>query len=335
MDTVKIAHEEKTNTAGNRMVRTVPTAQPNETVAGAEQLLLRRAKEFETINYIYVTDEKRRLVGVISIKEIFRAPKNSAVRDLMKTKLVTVHSGTHQEKVANYALSYNLKAIPVTDKENRFLGVVPSDVILKILHEEHGEDVLRSAGVLISRNQTKDIISASAVLYFIKRVPWLAVGLAGGVAAAFMVGAFEGAIREMLTLAAFIPAIVYMADAVGAQTQTIFIRSLAIDHSLGIKKYIIREIIVGIAIALLFSLLISTVSFFWWKPSLLSAILGVSFFITIIAAIASALFLPLVFLRTKIDPAIASGPFATVIRDIFSIIIYFGVASVMIKIFGI
>lgn len=316
------------------MVQTVPTARPENTVAEAERLLLQRTKEFETINYIYVTDEENRLVGVMSVKEVFRAPKNSRVKDLMGTKLVTVHHRTHQERIANLALKHNLKAIPVVDKDGRFLGVVPSDVILQILHEEHGEDVMRSAGIMISENQARDIISAPAFSYFKKRIPWLGVGLAGGVTAAFMVGTFEEAIRELLTLAAFIPAIVYMADAVGSQTQTIFIRSLAIDHAIGIKKYVMREIIVGLAIASSLGLAIYAISFLWWEPALLGAILGISFFTTIVVAITVALFLPWVFLRIKIDPAIASGPFATVIRDILSLMIYFGVASAMIKTFG-
>ncbi|MEK7508284.1 MAG: magnesium transporter [Patescibacteria group bacterium] len=318
------------NIAGNRMVQTVPTVRPNETIAEVERVLVERAKDFETINYIYITDEENRLLGVLSLKEVFRAPKNLAVRNLMKTKPVTAGFGTRPEKIANLALKYNLKAVPITDKDNRLLGVVPSDVILKILHEEHSKYVMRSAGVVFSRGQTKDIISASAILYTCKRVPWLVVGLAGGVAAAFMVNAFEDAIKEMLTLTAFIPAIVYMADAVGSQTQTIFIRSLAVDHSLGMKKYITREIIAGLAIATFLSLLISAISFVWWKPAILGAILGISFFVTIITAIAVALLLPWIFLRAKIDPAIASGPFATVIRDILSLIIYLSVASVMI-----
>lgn len=318
------------NIAGNRMVQTVPTVRPNETIAEVERLLITRSKDFETINYVYITDEENRLLGVISLKEVFRAPKNLAVRDLMKTKPVTACFGIRSEKIANLALKYNLKAIPITDKDNRLLGVVPSDIILKILHEEHGEDMMRFAGVIVSKNQAKDIISASTVSYFTKRLPWLVVGLAGGVAAAFMVNIFETAIRETLALAAFIPAIVYMADAVGSQTQTIFIRSIAVDHSIGMKKYITREIITGLAIAASLSLLISALSFIWWEPAILGVILGISFFITIIAAIAVAIFLPWIFLRAKIDPAIASGPFATVIRDILSLMIYLGVASIII-----
>ena len=312
------------------MVKIIPTAKPNETVAEIERLLIKRAKEFETINYIYIISGDNHLIGVISLKEIFRAPKNSVVRDLMQTKVITTHFGTRSEKVANLALRYNLKAVPITDKDKRLLGVVPSDVILKIIHEEHDEDMMRFAGVIVSRGQAKDIISASTFSYFIKRLPWLVVGLVGGVAAAFMVKLFETAIQETLTLAAFIPAIVYMADAVGGQTETIFIRSVAVDHSIGMKKYITREIIAGSAIAASLSLLIGVISFIWWEPALLGVILGISFFITIIAAIAVAIFLPWIFLRAKIDPAIASGPFATVIRDILSLVIYLGVASIII-----
>ena len=316
------------------MVKTFPTARPEETVAEVERLLLKRTKEFETINYIYITDAENHLLGAISIKELFRNSKEVLVGNLMETKIVTVHHGTHQQKVANLALKHNLKAIPVVDKENKLLGIIPSDVILNILNEEHSEDIMRHAGILVERGQAKGIISQSPVSYFINRIPWLAVGLLGGVAAAFIVGSFEDAIREMLTLAAFIPAVVYMADAVGAQTGTIFIRSLAVDSSLEIKKYMLREFIVGTAIALLLAVLVSAISFLFWQPAILGLILGVSFFATIITAITVALSMPWLFLKIKIDPAIASGPFATVITDILSIIIYFSVASLMLNLFG-
>lgn len=313
------------------MIKMFPTAKPDDTVGEIEKLLVQDAKKFETINYIYITDNEGHLVGVVSLKEIFRAKKNLALGDLMETKLVTADFGVKQEEVAYLAIKHNLKAIPVTDKGGHLIGVVPSDIILQILHEEHSEDLLRSAGVVISKDPAKSIISASPLSYFNKRIPWLILGLGGGVAVASILGAFEDAIREMLTLAAFIPAIVYMSDAVGSQTQTIFIRSLAIDPTMGIKKYLIREMTAGVAIALFLSLLIAAISFIWWEPAILAIILGISFFITIVVAIVVGLLLPWVFIRTKIDPAIATGPFATVMRDILGITIYFTVASVMIK----
>ncbi len=313
----------------NKMVQAFPTAKPKETVLEVEAMLVRHAKEFETINYIYVIDEDNRLIGTLSIKEIFSAPKNTVVETLMNTKIITAHFGTHQEKIANLALRHNLKAIPIVDKENKLLGIIPSDAIFRILHEEHNEDILRSAGVLISENQANDIISSSIFINFKKRMPWLIVGLGGGVLAAFMVSIFENTMKEILVLTAFIPAIVYMADAVGSQTQTIFIRSLAIEHSMGIRKFINREIVVGIAMALVLSIAIAVISFIWWSPPILGLILGLSFFATILTAVAIAILLPLFFIRIKIDPAIASGPFATVIRDILSLVIYFGIASML------
>ncbi len=125
-----------------------------------------------------------------------------------------------------------------------------------------------------------------------------------------------------------------MADAVGAQTQTIFIRSLAIDHKLNFKKYVRREIIVGLALALVLGITIFLVSSFWQNSLLIGLIVGISFFLTILTAIGIALALPFLFSKIKLDPAITSGPFATIIRDILSLLIYFAVATTMLQIFS-
>ena len=213
------------------------------------------------------------------------------------------------------------------------LGVIPSDVILNILHNENIEDVLRFAGVNKLKDPAVSIIKASAAIHFRKRLPWLILGLFGGIVAALVIGFFEEALRVHLALAAFIPAVVYMADAVGSQTQIIFVRSLALNHKLNLKKYIWREARVNLFLALVLGVIISIVSLLWWKSSLLGIILGVSIFLTILTAMAVAIFLPWLFSKFKYDPAIASGPFATVIRDILSLLIYFGIAQVMLNIF--
>ena len=121
----------------------------------------------------------------------------------------------------------------------------------------------------------------------------------------------------------------YIADAVGTQTQTVFIRSMAIDHHLDLKKYLFREIKIALLLALVLGILGSIISFFWLKSLLVGAILGFSIFATAIMAAAIAMLLPWLFLKSNFDPAIASGPFATIIRDILSLLIYFGIATFM------
>ena len=122
--------------AGRRMIDNVPTAFPEETIFDIKKRLFKEIGGLETINYVYVIGKTRKLVGVFSIKEIFRRPENTKIKEIMKTKIITARPYTDQERVAILALRNNLKSIPVVDKEGEFLGVVPSDIILDILHFE-------------------------------------------------------------------------------------------------------------------------------------------------------------------------------------------------------
>ncbi len=312
------------------MVEEIPLIHPLATIAEVEDFLLKNSRKLETINYIYVIDKDRKLKGALSVKEVFRSPKNTEVAEVMQRELVTVRPHTDEERVALLAIEHRLKEIPVVDSENRFLGVVPSDTILNVLHQESIENILKFAGVHRFKNPAKEIITAPASTYLKKRLPWLLIGLLGGLAAAAVVGFFEDTLRVELILVSFIPAIVYIADAVGTQSQTIFIRSLSLDPHFALKNYLKRELKVGVGIAVILGAGIFLIAKFLWSETIAS-ILGISFFIAILAAIAIALFLPWCFSKFKIDPAIASGPFATVIRDIASLAIYLGIASAILQ----
>lgn len=314
-------------TAGRLMISNVPTIDQQATITDVEKLLFKQANYFETINYIYVLDNQQKLLGALSIKELYRTPRTTPLFQLTLPKLITVRAHTDQERVALLSLQHNIKAVPVIDKTGVFLGVVPSDTILQILHNENIEDVLRSAGAGKIDNPAVNIIKAGAALHFRKRLPWLLLGLAGGVIAALVVRIFESALQEHLILAAFIPAIVYMADAVGSQTQTIFIRSLALDRTLNLANYVIREIKVTLGLALLLGSLSFVFAWLWLGGWLLGLVLALAMAITIVAAMLVAMLMPWLLQKSNFDPAIASGPFATVIRDIMSLLIYFGVAS--------
>lgn len=309
------------------MIGNVPVIHPEATIAEVEDLLLKKTKEFETVNYIYITDRENKLKGAVSIKEIFRSSKSTKVSQVMSKELITVHPHTHQETAAILAIKYSLKAIPVIDAEGRFLGVLPSDVISNVLHEEHVEDLMRFAGIHSFHDQAKNIIKASVWIHIKKRLPWLILGLLGGVVAAGVVSFFEEAIQTQLILAAFIPLIVYMADAVGTQTETIYIRSLALEHNLNTAKYIFREMKIGLSIGVILGLIISIISYWWTGSATIGIVLGLSIFITNLVAVIVAMFLPWLFSKFKLDPAFASGPFATVVQDILSLVIYFAIAK--------
>lgn len=290
-----------------------------------------KKNDFDTINYIYVVSKSDILKGVLSIKEVFRQNKNKLVSEVMETKFVSVRGYTDQERVAFKALKNNIKAIPVVDKIGHLLGVVPPDVILNILSLEYGEDILRSVGIRTTPSFILDTFKASIFTHLTKRFPWLLVGLFGGILAAFIISFFEDVLESQLILAAFIPAVAYMAGAVSAQTQTLFIRSIAFDLKLNIKKYFIKETKITLFLAIILGILFSIIAFLWQKSIIIGLIMGISIFLTIIFSMVIAIFLPWILVRKKIDPAIASGPFATAVCDIISIILYFSIAHTILS----
>lgn len=312
-----------------RLSRNVPVVGLETTAGEVVNLLQKKATDFETIVYIYVIDSENRLVGVASIKEVLMQNPKAPIEGFMQKNLVTVQENSHQEKAAMLAIQHNIKAVPVVDKEMKFLGFISPDTILNILHEEHIEDALISGGFSDAGNLARELITSSKKAYFLKRVPWLILGLLGSIAMASIVSYFEDVLEKLIILAAFVPAIVYMSDAVGTQTQTIFIRNLAISPKINLKKYIIREIAVSVALALSLGILMGLISYIWWPPAVLSSILSLSFFAVILTASLVAIFIPFLFIKLRIDPAVATGPFATIVRDLMSIFIYFIVAVLM------
>ncbi len=317
--------------AGGKMIKAVPIAYSEQRILDVKNMLFEKMKELETINYIYVINKKEELIGVFSVKEIFRSPEQTKVREIMEKNIIKVRPHTDQEKIAISALENNLKSIPVVDKNNKFLGVIPSDIILDILHSENIEDFLKMVGI----NSPLQKISKGSSLFLAKiRIPWLALGLLGGIFAAKIVDFFETPLKAHFILAAFIPLIVYTADAVGTQTETLFIRSLVIDSRFGVGRYLLREIKTGLIMGLFLGLLISLISVFWFSsPYFIGLILGISLFFTILVSILIGVFIPWLLQKFKKDPAIGSGPFGTIIRDILSLVIYFLITVFLLRLF--
>lgn len=308
-----------------RMTENIPKVFLEHTIADIKQMFSK--KEFETLNYVYVLDKNNVLKGVFSIRELFLKPDNTKAKEIMKTTLIKGRPGDEQERIAILALKHNLKAIPIVDKENKFLGVVPPDAILGILHLEHVEDFLRSAGI---HSAVRETFEGTPIFLARARLPWLILGLFGGLAAAAIIEVFEGPLKTYFLLAAFIPLMVYMADAVGAQTQTLFIRNLVLESQPRLGQHILRELKTGIIIAVFLALFLSLFSFAWFRPPYFIGItLGISLLLTILGAMAIGVLIPWLLWKFKKDPAVGAGPFGTIARDLLSLIIYFGVASLI------
>jgi len=314
------------NTAGRNIVKNIPICHPNDAVSDVKELLFKTTDALETINYIYVVDKSNKLIGVFSVKDIFRRSQ-AKVREIMETNIIKVKPYTDQEKVAILALQKNLKSIPVVDKSNKLIGIVPSDIILDILNAENIEDFLKMAGI---NSPLQKLFKGSAWYLFKARIPWLILGLLGGILGAIIITYFEGPLKEHFILASFIPLMLYMSGAVGNQTEVLFIRNTVLDSKLSVGRYFFREIRTGFLIALSLSVLLFLISFILFNASYyVGLILGLSLFLAVFSAISIGILMPCILRKLGKDPAIGSGPFATILRDVLALIIYFAITSIL------
>src|SRR3989344_5155902 len=176
-------------TAGKIMTGKVPTIGAHTSVGDVEMLLIKEAANFDTINYVYLLSSDGKLEGVISLKELFRSPKTKLVRELTPENVISVHAHTSQERAALLALKHNLKALPVVDKENHFLGVITSDSVSRIIDNEAVENILRFGGV--THGFYDNIFDIPVIVSLKHRLPWLVLGLIGGLLTAGLVHSFE------------------------------------------------------------------------------------------------------------------------------------------------
>ncbi len=315
--------------AGELRTTAVPVFAPNDTIEKVRKQLYKEANIWDTISYLYILDNKK-LYGVLSIKELLQATATDTLAAICVRDVVTVRPSTDREQVAYKAIKHNIKAVPVTNHDGIFIGVVDTDTILQTLYLESTEDLARFAGIdpetALSINT---LANQSAGVQIRGRAPYLLLGLAGGVLAAVAVGQYEAVLEEHVMVAAFIPLVVYLADAVGSQIQIIFIRALALEKHFSLRSYISREITINIALGALLSLVIALVSYLWLDDLALTTLLLFSVFATSLAALVIAILLPLMLRWWGKDPALGSGPLATVCIDIISLLVYFYLATIL------
>jgi len=317
------------DTAGKIMTASVPIVAPGDTIASVETYLLKNVKKLESINYAYVLSKIGILKGVISVKEIFRQPKSKKVSEVMVKTLVVAHPYTDQERVAYLALKNNIKSIPIVDKDDKFLGAVLSDDILNVVYKESQEDISRLAGVDHPNLNIDDISSLSLLSSLKHRLPWLIIGLLGGILAAQVIGMFENTLSENIILATFIPLVVYMASAVATQIGFFIVRDLAIHSKINFLVYTLRQLGVVVFIGVIISALVFLTTAVFYGQFMVAVVLGIAMFIAILSSIITGLFIPYVFSRLRFDPANASGPIATIVQDLMSVVIYLSVAKAL------
>lgn len=308
----------------------IPVVPVTFTLGETQSYLLAHKGDFETIDYIYVKDAKDKLVGVFSIKDMYLHPSSANVTEVLnKPPVITARMISYPEEIAYLALRHGIKAVPIINEHGNLLGVVPHDAINKTLYRELREDILHMAGISKKHLAFDNIFTIPLIQSVRHRLPWLIVGTLGGLLIARIIEQFEQTISKNLILAAFIPLVVYIADAVGTQMEAFVIRDFALFRKLDFGKYFFRQLVIVLIIALFLGTVVGLVSFVLYREVEVASILGLAVAGSTVSALFSGLIIPLIFRKMNLDPAVASGPLGTIIQDAISVIIYFSLASLM------
>jgi magnesium transporter len=311
--------------AADHVLTRVPVAAPSSSAGEIRRALV--GGGYETLTHVAVLEDER-LVGVLKMEDLFSAPAGTPVAELMDPRPPSVAPGTDQEVAAWQAARRGESALAVVDGDNCFVGFIPPHRLIDVLLTEHEEDLAHLGGFLRGTSAARSASREPATRRFRHRLPWLLVGLAGALLTADVVGAFEEQLRETVVLAFFVPGIVYLASAVGTQTQTVVIRGLSVGVPM--NQMFASELFFGLLAGLALSAAAWPVALLRWGDAQVASVVSVSLLAACSVSTLVAMALPWALQRFGKDPAFGSGPLATLVQDLLSILIYFAVSSLLI-----
>jgi magnesium transporter len=276
-----------------------------------------------------VVDRNEHLLGTLTPAELLALPGAAELGPAARRAGVHVLPGTDQEKMASIALHHGVTALPVVDETGRLVGVVGPMQLMNILRREHVEDLHRLAGITRESDHAREAIEEPPLRRVRHRLPWLVVGLVGSMVATFVVARFESALAAKPALAFFVPGLVYLADAIGTQSEAVAVRGLSLSH-VGLAKLLGGELRTGALIGLVLALLAFPMVWLAFDELRLAAAVSLALAGASMVASVLGLLLPWLLARVGTDPAYGSGPLATIVQDVLSLLIYFACVSAVV-----
>jgi magnesium transporter len=318
-----LEHEERT--AGRIMTRDFFALEEDVTIAEAVTALQKRSEEFEMVFYVYVVDKRDHLVGVISLKKLLTTPPSTQLKRVMETKVISAKTDAEQEEVAHLIADHNLLAVPITDEEDRLVGIVTVDDAIDVMQGEVAEDLLALAGV-----SAEESVTTPASRSLRLRAPWLLLNLATTFAPAFVIAQFDHTIELVPILAAIVTMPMGMGGNGATQTLTVLIRSLALGEVSNVNRITLKQALVGLGNGLINGLVGALVVGFYSKNIWLGLVLAISMVINMLVAAMAGTLIPVALRRMNVDPAVASTVFVTTFTDVGGSLSFLGIATLMI-----
>lgn len=315
-------------TAHRHVVTSIPRATGRETAAAVRDRVM--GQRYDAVDIVLVTDDDGRYVGALPIGDLLTARSNALVADVAHQDWPSVPHDLDQEHAVETATMAGITMLPVLDADGRPIGCLPARAMLEVLAAEHREDVHRMAGIVRENSHNRHALEDSPLKRFRLRLPWLLVGLALSTAGTAVMAGFEETLKRHIAVAFFIPALVYLTDAIGTQTEAIAVRGLSVARK-PFVKILLREIATGALIGGTLGILALVGIWATFTDLRLAAGVALSLLVAGTIACAIGLVLPWALSRVAIDPALGSGPVATIIQDVLTLLVYFAILTVALQ----
>ena len=282
-------------------------------------------RDVEMVFYLYVVDERRHLVGVVSLRRLLLVSPETPLKRIMTGDLISARVDMDQEEVARQVAAYNLLAIPVVDEENKLVGIITVDDVIDVIKDEATEDIYRLAGVA---GDERVFTPAGESLR--KRLPWLGVNLLTAFLAAAVVSLFTNTIDALPVLAVFMPIVAGMGGNAATQTLTVIVRGIALGELTfaNSRKALLKEAVVGIGNGVSLGVVAASVAWATRGDPILGVVLGAAMIINMFVAATAGVLIPLGLRAANVDPALASSVFITTMTDVFGFFSFLGLATV-------
>ena len=315
------------DSAGGLMAKELISVNENWSVLKCLREIRKQAKDIKRVHSIYVLNKKKILIGRLSLKDLITSPSKSKIQEIYIPKVDYVYVNDSADEVAKLMSKYDLEAIPVVGDNNELLGRITIDDIVDFIKDEAEEDYLLAAGI------SNDVEADDSIFELTKaRLPWLILGLFGGLGSVFILESFENimASKELRALFFYTPLIAAMAGNVGVQSSAIVVQGLANDLIKGsLISRLIKEVSLTIINGLILSIIIIPFGLIMNQSLEMSITISVSMIFVIIVAALIGTSVPIILDKFGIDPAIATGPFITTGNDVIGILLFFYIAKLI------
>lgn len=317
------------DSAGGLMAKEYIKANQNWNVIQTIEEIRRQAEKVEKIYSIYVVDNKQHLLGRVSLKKIILAASNTKIMDIYEPELISIPTHMEGEEVAEIMRKYDLESVPVVNAKNKLVGRITVDDILDLIREQSEEDIQAMTGISADVEESDSIWRISKA-----RLPWLVIGVVGGLMGAQIITFFEEGLSKYIALASFIPLVAATGGNVGIQSSSLVVQTLASKSVFDDTPW--QRFVKGLLIALVNGVVLglfvfAVVKFIYGFESIFGFTIGLSMFFVVLMASFMGTVTPIILDKFGINPAIASGPFITTANDLLGLAVYFGVAMYLLN----